>query len=85
MRVGRIRIVTNRKRMRDEGEEDAGICLIEWVRSNPLFDKVEVALFCGQDRQVSSLHNEAKKVFVSDDAQEIMDLMSFKKIKWTRR
>ena len=84
MRTGRVRIVTNRKRMRDEGEEDAGIRLIEWVRSNNQLDKIEVALFCGQDRQVMGMHSEARKILVSENASEIVDFMAFKKIKWTK-
>jgi len=84
VKTGRIRIVTNRKRMRDEGEEDAGFRLIEWIRSFPQLDKVELALYCGQDRQVQSLYSEAKKIFVSDDSLEIRDFMSFKKTKWAK-
>ncbi len=70
--------------MRDEGEEDAGIRLIEWIRSNNQLDKIEVAIFCGQDRQVMGLHSEARKIFVGDGT-EIGDFMAFKKIKWAKR
>ncbi len=85
IRDKKIRLVTNRKRMMDEGGEDAGVRLIEWVRSHPDLDKLEIGLFCGMDRQVMGMGGESKLLLVTDNASEILNFMTFKTTVWPKK
>jgi hypothetical protein len=78
----KVRLVTNRRRVFDEGGEEAGAVLFQWIRSHKEFDKMIVALFCGQDRQVLNLHSESRRLYVTENASDIVTFMTFGDIYW---
>jgi len=85
IRNNTIRLVTNRKRMMDEGGEEAGVRLIEWVRSQRELEKLEIAMFCGLDRQVMNLTSESRQILVTDDGADVLNFMTFRPTIWPKK
>lgn len=77
-----VRVITNRSRERDGGEE-AGAELIAWLRSTkefPDWAKIKCLLFCAQVAKVQ--HVKAKEVtFVASDVN-VLGHFCEPKVKW---
>jgi len=76
-----LRVVTTRFRKDDEGREQAGFLLIQWLKLSSNFPSVETVLFCRNRDLVANVHQPCNKVWVSADMREMTGFVSFQE-KW---
>ena len=77
IRFDKVRLVTNRKRDLDEGGEDAGLKLIEWVRSQPDLKELEIAFYCGYARNLMNMGSRANHLTTDQDNEKMVYFMAF--------